>query len=110
MSGIFFQRFMRPMAFKQEADEELIDKIINKQLLPILDYPQSHVPAKGFIFGKLCLADISLVSLFINAADANYQVDAERWPKFVAFMQRVKAHEVMSQILAKEAKILGMNA
>jgi glutathione S-transferase len=109
-SGIFFQRFMRPMVFKQEADEELVDKIINKQLPPILDYLESQAPAEGFIFGELCLADISLVSPFINAAYANYQVDAERWPKFVAFMQRVKAHEVMSQILAKEAKILGMNA
>jgi glutathione S-transferase len=107
-SGIFFQRFMRPMAFKQEPDEELVSKIINKQLPPILDYLESQVPAEGFIFGTLTLADISLVSPFINAGYANYQLDAERWPTFFAFMQRVKEHEVMSQLLAKEAKMLGM--
>jgi glutathione S-transferase len=107
-SGIFFQRFMRPMAFKQEPDEELVSKIINKQLPPILDYLESQVPAEGFIFGSLTLADISLVSPFINAGYANYQVDAERWPRFSAFMQRVKAHEVMSPLLAKEAKMMGM--
>jgi glutathione S-transferase len=107
-SGIFFQRFMRPMAFKQEPDEELVSKIINKQLPPILDYLESQVPAEGFIFGTLTLTDISLVSPFINAGYANYQVDAERWPTFSAFMQRVKAHEVMSPLLAKEAKMMGM--
>jgi glutathione S-transferase len=107
-SGIFFQRFMRPMAFKQEPDEELVSKIINKQLPPILDYLESQVPAEGFIFGSLTLADISLVSPFINAGYANYQVDAEGWPRFSAFMQRVKAHEVMSPLLAKEAKMMGM--
>ncbi|MFQ3201273.1 MAG: glutathione S-transferase [Zhongshania sp.] len=107
-SGIFFQRFMRPMAFKQEPDEELVSKIINKQLPPILDYLESQVPTEGFIFGTLKLTDISLVSPFINAGYANYQVDAERWPTFSAFMQRVKAHEVMSPLLAKEAKMLGM--
>lgn len=107
-SGIFFQRFMRPMAFKQEPDEELVGKIINKQLPPILDYLESQVPAEGFIFGTLTLTDISLVSPFINAGYANYQVDAERWPTFSAFMQRVKAHEVMSPLLAKEAKMMGM--
>tara|TARA_R110001592_G_scaffold23259_4_gene91370 strand:- start:15300 stop:15938 length:639 start_codon:yes stop_codon:yes gene_type:complete len=107
-SGIFFQRFMRPMAFKQEPDEELVSKIINKQLPPILDYLESQVPAEGFIFGNLTLADISLVSPFINAGYANYQIDAEGWPRFSAFMQRVKEHEVMSPLLAKEAKMLGM--
>jgi glutathione S-transferase len=107
-SGIFFQRFMRPMAFKQEPDEELVGKIINKQLPPILDYLESQVPAEGFIFGTLTLTDISLISPFINAGYANYQVDAERWPTFSAFIQRVKAHEVMSPLLAKEAKMMGM--
>jgi glutathione S-transferase len=107
-SGIFFQRFMRPMAFKQEPDEELVGKIINKQLPPILDYLESQVPAEGFIFGTLTLTDISLISPFVNAGYANYQVDAERWPTFSAFIQRVKAHEVMSPLLAKEAKMMGM--
>lgn len=107
-AGIFFQRFMRPMAFKQEPDEELVSKIINKQLPPILDYLESQVPAEGFIFGSLKLADISLVSPFINAGYANYQIDAERWPRFSAFMKRVKEHEIMSPLLAKEAKMLGM--
>ncbi|CAA0080507.1 putative GST-like protein YibF [Zhongshania aliphaticivorans] len=107
-SGIFFQRFMRPMFLNQETDEALVDKIINKQLPPILDYIESVLPKKGFLFGSLTIADISIVSPFINAGYANYQVDAARWPVFTAFMERVKQHDIVAPLLLKEAAILGL--
>ncbi|MEZ5572606.1 MAG: glutathione S-transferase family protein [Halioglobus sp.] len=106
-AGIFFQRFMRPMVLKQETDEQLVEKIINKQLPPILDYLESQVPAQGFIFGPFMMADMSLMSPFINAAYAGYNIDAQRWPNFAAFVARVKAHPVVDQVLTAEAKVMG---
>lgn len=109
-AGIFFQRFMRPMAFKQDPDEELVAKIIDKKLPPLLDYIETQVPEEGFIYGEnLFVADISLVSPFINAGYAGYNIDAQRWPKFAAFSERVKSHPVMADILAAEAKAMGLN-
>jgi glutathione S-transferase len=106
-AGIFFQRYMRPMVLKQEPDEELVEKIINKQLPPILDYLESQVPAEGFIFGRFLIADMSLMSPFINAAYAGYEVDSERWPVFADFITRVKVHPVVSQVLVAEAALMG---
>jgi len=106
-AGIFFQRFMRPMVLKQEPDEELVAKIMNKQLPPILDYLESQVPAQGFVFGNFMMADMSLMSPFVNAGYAGYDVDPTRWPGFVAFMARVKAHPAVSEVLAAEAAALG---
>ncbi len=108
-SGIFFQRFMRPMAFKQDPDEELVEKIISVKLPPILDYLESQVPAKEFLFGQtLMLADLALISSFINAGYAGYEVDAAKWPKVSAFIARVKSHEAISPLLDAEAKMLGL--
>jgi len=107
-TGIFFQRFMRPMAFKQEPDEAVVAKIIDKDLPPILDHLESQLPSSGFLFGDLQLADISLASPFINASYANYTVDAERWPTLAAFIERVKAHPVMAPILKAEANMMGL--
>jgi glutathione S-transferase len=108
-AGIFFQRFMRPLAFKQDPDEELVEKIINKDLPPILDYIESQVPAEGFLFGEqFMLADLSLVSAFINAGYASYEIDAKRWPLTVGFFERVKGHVVVAPLLAVEAKMLGL--
>lgn len=106
-AGIFFQRFMRPRAFKQEPDEELVTKIIEKQLPPVLDYIESQVPADGYLFGTFGVADLSLISPFVNAGYAGYEIDADRWPLFAAFMQRVKAVPEVSQVLAEEAAAMG---
>jgi len=108
-SGIFFQRFMRPMVLKQESDEVLVEKIIDKQLPPLLDYLESQVPSEGFLFGALGVADISLVSSFINASYANYTVDASRWPLFSAFIQRVSSHAVVKPLMDAEAAMFGLN-
>ena len=107
-AGIFFQRFMRPMAFKQDPDEELVAKIIDKQLPPILDYIESQVPEEGFLFGDFTMADLCLVSPLINAGYAGYEIDAARWPKFAAFAQRVREQPEVAGILAAEAKALGL--
>ena len=106
-AGIFFQRFMRPMVLKQEADEELVKKIIEKQLPPILDYLESQVPAEGFIFGDFMIADVSLMSPFVNAGYAGYEIDSTRWPVFCDFVGRVKSHPVVNQILVAEAALMG---
>ena len=105
-AGIFFQRFMRPMVLKQETDEELVKKIIDKQLPPILDYLEAQVPAEGFIFGDFMIADISLMSPFVNAGYAGYEIDNARWPVFSDFVGRVKAHPVVNQILVAEAALM----
>jgi glutathione S-transferase len=107
-AGIFFQRFMRPFAFKQEPDEALIEKIITRQLPPLLDYLESQVPAQGFLFGDITLADLSLLSPFVNAGYAGYEIDPARWPRFAGFLERVKADPVVAGLLADSAASLGV--
>lgn len=108
-AGIFFQRFMRPFAFKQEPDEELVANIINVRLPPMLDYLESQLPADGFVFGNFSMADLSIVSPFVNAAYAKYDVDPARWPALAALIDRVKALPEVSAVLVKEAKSLGFD-
>ena len=108
-AGIFFQRFMRPFAFKQEPDEELVAKITEKQLPPMLDYLEGQLPADGFVFGEFTLADMAIISPFINASYAGYDVDSTRWPNMAGLIDRVKALPVVASVLAQEAKALGLS-
>lgn len=107
-AGIFFQRFMRPLAFKQEPDEELVAKITGKKLPPMLDYLETQVPLDGFLFGDFIMADLSIVSPFINASYAGYEVDSERWPAVAGLIARVKTQPHVQSILEKEARALGL--
>lgn len=108
-AGIFFQRYMRPRAFKQDPDEELIANIVDVKLPPILDYLESQLPAQGFMFGDFGMADLSIVSPFINAAYAGYDVDASGWPKTAALIHTVKSLAPVASIIAAEEKALGMS-
>src|SRR5210317_901386 len=87
-AGIFFQRFMRPFAFKQEPDEELVGKITEKKLPPMLDYLESQVPGEGFVFGAFTMADLCIASPFFNASYAGYDVDPSRWPATAGLITR----------------------
>ncbi|MEM1112847.1 MAG: glutathione S-transferase family protein [Pseudomonadota bacterium] len=106
-AGIFFQRFMRPFAFKQEPDEELVAKITEKKLPPMLDYLEGQLPADDWIFGDFSMADLSIASPFINAAYAGYEVDAGTWPSVAGLIARVKEQAQVKAVLEAEAKALG---
>jgi len=105
-AGIFFQRFMRPRAFKQDPDEELIARIIEKDLPPLQDYLEAEIPDEGFIFGEFMMADLSIVSPFITASYAAYEVDASRWPSLAGLISRVKKVPQVKSVLIKEARAL----
>jgi hypothetical protein len=46
-----------------------------------LDYLESQVPAGGFIFDDLTVADLALASPFVDAAFVRYTIDAALRPK-----------------------------
>ncbi|MBN8429830.1 glutathione S-transferase family protein [Microbulbifer salipaludis] len=108
-AGIFFQRFMRPLAFMQAPDEEKVAKIIDRDLPPLLDYLESQIPTEDFIFGDFSMADLCIASPFFNASYAGYDVDPARWPALAGLIERVKALPAVQKILEKEARVLGLS-
>lgn len=106
-AGIFFQRFMRPRAFKQDPDEALIATIIDKKLPPLLSYIEGQLPSEGYLFGTFSIADLALVTPFVNASYAGYEVCSDTYPKFARLIKAVRGEPAVATILAKEAKALG---
>ena len=102
-AGIFFHRFMVPNVFKRPVDEDAVNTIINDKLPPMLEYLDGQVPAEGFLFGDLGVADLALASPFVNAGYADYNIDAAKWPKVAGLVDRVKAHSSVTPILEAEA-------
>lgn len=103
-AGLFFHRFMRPIVMKQEVDEERVNELINDKIPVLLNYLEAELPAEGFLFGDLGAADIAITSPFVNAGYAGYTIDDQTWPITAAFVERVKAHDVVAAILEEEKK------
>ena len=100
--ALFYQRVVRPAVWGEPADEERIAKAVNDDAPRALDYLESELPAEGFLFGEIGLADIAIASFFRNADYAGFTVDADRWPKTARFVAEVLAHPVLLKLLAFE--------
>jgi glutathione S-transferase len=64
----------------------------------VLDYLESQLPASGWLFGSVGIADISIAAFFRNAAFARYRVDPERWPLTASFVDRVLAQDCLAKL------------
>jgi glutathione S-transferase len=100
----FFERALKPMMKMGEPDEDRLARLVAEEHPAIFAYLESQLPADGFIFGeKLSLADIALMSPFVNAGHVGYHVDPEQYPGLAAWQERVRKHPVMAELLAAEA-------
>ena len=100
--ALFYQRVVRPAVWGEPADEERIAKAVNEDAPKALDYLEGELPADGYLFGEVGVADIAIASFFRNADYAGFTVDAGRWPKTARFVAEVLAHPVLAKLLAFE--------
>ena len=101
--GLFYQRFVRRMVWQEETDQERVDKVLNEDLPAALNYLESELPERGYLFGPLSLADLAVASFFVNGRYAGFEVDPKRWPKVARFIGAVLAEPVMAKLLGFEA-------
>ena len=94
--GLFYQRVVHPLVWGEPGDEQRIAKVINEDAPEALDYLEGELPESGWLFGDFSLADIAVASFFRNAAYADFEPDAGRWPRVAAFVSRALAHDAFA--------------
>lgn len=86
---LFNQVAIRPAVWGEKTDREALERTLREDVPQVLDYPESELPADGFLFGAVSIADISIACFFRNASFARFFVDAARWPRTASFVERV---------------------
>jgi glutathione S-transferase len=100
--SLFYQKVVRPLVWGEPADEERVATAQEKDIPAALDYLEAELPASGFLFGEIGVADIAIASFFRNAAYAGFETDAARWPRTAAFVARVLEHSSVASLLPFE--------
>jgi len=85
---LFNQVAIRPRVWGEKTDEALVAKTLAEDVPQVLAYLERELPAEGWACGGFSIADVSIATFFRNAAFARYRVDAERWPRTAAFVER----------------------
>ena len=109
---IFFNRIVAPRFLGRVGDLEAADAAEIKKLPPILDYLERMVSGDdGYLVGdRLTLADIAVASPFANFRHCNTKVCAERYPRTVAFVDRILARPSLAVWIEREANYLAKQA
>lgn len=105
-AGLFFERVAKPALLGQPSNEELISTTISEKIPPVQDYLESQMPEQGFLFGDLCIADVAIACVLLNAKYVNHSVDHTRWPKLASYLQRVWQHKVFVAQLEQEKPMM----
>ncbi len=100
--SLFYQRVVRPMVWGEPGDEQRIAKCLAEDIPATLDHLELRLPADGFLFGDIGLADISVASFFRNAAYAGFEPDPGRWPRTAGFVRRTLEHSAIASLLPFE--------
>ena len=109
MGEVFIWRFFNQLVIRrfvwgEAPDEALVEKTCREDIPAVLDYLESLLPERGFAFGALSIADVSIAAFFRNAAFAGFAIDAARWPRTASFVARVLALESFQRLVPFEEK------
>lgn len=100
----FNQVAILPAVWGEKGNPEILDKVLKQEIPHVLGYLETQVPASGFLFGTLSVADIAIASFFRTAAFARFRIDAARWPRTAAFVDRVLAEGSFAKLALFEER------
>ena len=104
---LFFNRFVGPKVLKTGGDEGIAAAAEAKELPPLIDYLEGVIPASGFLVeDRITLADIAVVSPFINLQHVSYAIDPGRWPRTAAYVDAIIARASFAPIVAAERHLV----
>jgi glutathione S-transferase len=105
---IFFNLVVAPRFLGLPGDPEAARQAELNDLPPILDYIEKVVPGDGgyLVEDSLTLADIAVAGPFANFRHTGTRVDPEKYPRTVAYVDRILARPSLAHWVEREAAYL----
>ncbi len=100
---IFFPKIIGPRIFQRQPDLAAVQKTVDEELPPMLDYLEGEIGGKEWLVGnRFSIADIGVATQFVNLMLAGYGVDAKRWPKLSAYLGKVHGRPSFKGVIERE--------
>jgi len=109
---IFFNLIVAPRFLGRPGDEDAARQAELNDLPPILDYLERTVPDDGgYLVGDaVTLADLAVASPFANFRHTSTKVCPERYPRTVAYVDRILARPSLARWVEQETAFLAERA
>lgn len=100
--ALFKQKVLGPMVHKVATDTAVVDRLLNEDLPPKLDYLERSLHGDYLVDGRLSVADITLASDLTVFHYLGCRLDAARHPKVAAHFRRMLNRDSFRTALAAE--------
>ena len=109
---IFFNKIVAPRFLGRDGDLAAAEAAELNVLPPILEYLEKVVPGEdGYLVGdRLTLADIAVAGPFANFRHTQTKVCPERYPRTVAYVDRILSRPSFAPLVEREAAFLAKRA
>jgi glutathione S-transferase len=97
-------RFLRPVIFKTEGDEDAA-KAAEQAVLRPLDYLEGVLTTGGWLAGDYSIGDLSLACAVKTLSYAGWAIDAERHPSLANWYARVGERAAWRLAAEQEAAV-----
>jgi glutathione S-transferase len=103
-AGAFFrENLLAPIMFKRETDQALVDEARDETLPPLFDYLEGQLGDREYLVGNaFTIADIAVASQLVSLRHGKGDVDAGRWPKLAAWVERVHGRPSFKGLIEEE--------
>jgi len=85
----FVERVLKPNMMGKPTDEAAVAKSLDTDLPPLFDYLEGAIAGEFLVGDAFSIADIAVATGFYNFHLAEAKVDAARWPKLAAYVDRI---------------------
>jgi glutathione S-transferase len=108
---LFQERLLGPVFFKRDGDEAKVKEALETTIPPLFDYLERELGDSDWLVGnRYGIADLAVGSQFVNFAHGKGEVDAGRWPKLAAYVERLHTRPSFKAIIEEEkAQIQAMS-
>ena len=101
--AIFRENLLAPLMFKRETDQALVEQARDETLPPLFDYLERQLGDQEYLVGNaFSIADIAVASQIVNLRHGKGDVDADRWPKLAAWVERVHTRPSFKGLIEEE--------
>lgn len=102
----FSERVVKPL-FQGKAGDEVAIAAAEPLLAGCCDYLEKELGQGEFLLGSaLTVADVAVAAQFITGQQGGSEVDAGKWPRLAAWLERLRNRPAWAEILAEEKKSL----
>ncbi|MBN8873330.1 MAG: glutathione S-transferase family protein [Rhodospirillales bacterium] len=108
MWQVFNEAVIKPGIWGRPRDVAALERGVAEALPPVLDYLEGVAPAEGYVVGPLSIADLSVAVLFRNLTWSRVTLDAARWPRTLAWVERTVTGSPLGALSALADRLVRM--